>query len=411
MAMQPQMAYGGQHMDPNQYNGPMPSESQWRLREQAAANSYQNNANAAGPRFAGGNPQLTFNSAQRPSLPPIEPIHHNPNLPYDLSRRGSITDPSLHLSSATPGNETPVPFQGGGQQPGYGFVPRPSQDEVVGAPPYGANGSPGHAMQPDYGSYPLDSRRDSRDSQVVVDNGMSEYEIGHRPGSVSESYGGHPGSMRGKAPSVSSYVSSRRESQASTYGFDSRMSQLQIDPNNGRSMSPNSQKRPWSSTSGTGPGRPVPHIAPPIFHPDANNRYQPNRTYPFPHPNAPNPTPGFPYAFPDPQYDTASIASTSTGQLVQPSVERVKETPYSRSPELRVSHKMAERKRRREMKDLFDDLRDNLPVDKTLKTSKWEILSKAIEYISNLRVQQESQQREIESLRREVRDLRGGNMN
>ncbi|KAG0004819.1 hypothetical protein BGZ80_005551 [Entomortierella chlamydospora] len=81
------------------------------------------------------------------------------------------------------------------------------------------------------------------------------------------------------------------------------------------------------------------------------------------------------------------------------------DTPYSRSPELRISHKLAERKRRKEMKELFDELRDSLPVDRSLKTSKWEILSKAVDYISNMKATQDEMANEIDMLRQEVARL------
>lgn len=76
--------------------------------------------------------------------------------------------------------------------------------------------------------------------------------------------------------------------------------------------------------------------------------------------------------------------------------------PYSRSPELRVSHKLAERKRRKEMKELFDDLRDQLPVDKGPKTSKWEILSKAVEHIAQLAQEKDDLAAEVDRLRAQL---------
>ncbi|KAF4989870.1 hypothetical protein FGRMN_8848 [Fusarium graminum] len=89
--------------------------------------------------------------------------------------------------------------------------------------------------------------------------------------------------------------------------------------------------------------------------------------------------------------------------------------PYSRTPELRVSHKLAERKRRTEMKELFDQLRDLMPQERGSKASKWEILTKGKcisgETLVELLLLQShcnTAAAENEMLRREIQGLRMG---
>ncbi|TDZ53538.1 RNA-binding protein CP31B [Colletotrichum trifolii] len=87
--------------------------------------------------------------------------------------------------------------------------------------------------------------------------------------------------------------------------------------------------------------------------------------------------------------------------------------PYSRTPELRKSHKLAERKRRTEMKELFDQLRDLMPQERGSKASKWEILTKAIsehqrmaDMVRMVQTQNTSLAQENDGLRQDSHNLR-----
>ncbi|KAL9043102.1 MAG: hypothetical protein Q9214_003598 [Letrouitia sp. 1 TL-2023] len=266
---------------------------------------------------------------------------------------------------------------------------------------------------------------------------------------------------------------------SSPYAGSTNQSQTSITTNlqRERGITPIANGVRNSRTSGTSSMQPLSPLAP---YPGESRQAFSTRTAPIisANPmrevyNADKPTAGQPYAFPDPDLsqpssasaddprsatalsrrdsDHASVASSvfttdsrqpranhrtadgekipathhhtlqhrQVSQLTGESDSPDATSPYSRTPALRASHKMAERKRRTEMKYLFDSLRSQIPASHGSKSSKWEILSKASEYIKSLENTCKANQaahgqlnqaaNELEIIKRENESLRNEN--
>ncbi|KAK9466913.1 hypothetical protein V1512DRAFT_262639 [Lipomyces arxii] len=217
--------------------------------------------------------------------------------------------------------------------------------------------------------------------------------------------------------------------QRMDYEYDSRRGSISSSEYTTRSQSPGRAMDPRYN--------PRPRVAPRVAPQITPQAYAPN-------PNAASPTKGFPYAFPDPgaslpppqsqpqpqthvqappaqtyyttpgssspavlaynnpsrtSIDSYDRISTRSLDLDDAAMQLAGVGPYSRSPELRQTHKIAERKRRKDMSMLYEDLKDLLPDEKGAKSSKHEILVRAISVIRKIK-------KSNNDLKTEVNDLR-----
>ncbi|KAI9770647.1 MAG: hypothetical protein M1835_006535 [Candelina submexicana] len=263
------------------------------------------------------------------------------------------------------------------------------------------------------------SRRSSVDTSIR--NNMSQLVLG----------GNSPyGSANASQASLVSDLQRERGIPTDQHRLSNGLHPSRYPPTQPSPLSPSESKVRLGSSG----GRRAPAVAPPIM---------PATRTQWPNPNAKNPTPGAPYAFPDPtvarsssgsddqqrsprQSRRASLADSiggssifTTDSRMPPGQKRLDDdlpgvhhhqlqhrhvsglsteapespsgpSPYSRTPELRVSHKLAERKRRSEMKDLFSELDKEIPAHRNNKSSKWETLSKAVEHIRDLKKETKS---------------------